>query len=48
MTDSVKTDKQLEQEKSNRIMSGVATWASYYRSNPKLLTKLYLQNEYVA
>ena len=33
MTDKVKTDKQLENEKNASIMEGVARWTSFYRSN---------------
>ena len=39
---NVKTDKQLEQERSEQIMNGVATWASFYRSNPHRFCKDYL------
>ena len=42
MTREVKTDKQLEQEKSKRIMQGVALWASYYRANPHRFCADYL------
>ena len=38
----VKTDKDLEQEKSQRIMRGVALWASYYRANPHRFCADYL------
>ena len=33
MTDNIRTDKQLEQERDNGIMRGVARWTSFYRSN---------------
>ena len=42
MADKVMTDKQLELEKSERIMNGVATWASFYRSNPHRFCADYL------
>ena len=40
--EKAKTDKQLEQEQSERIMVGVAIWASYYRSNPHRFCAEYL------
>jgi len=39
---NVKTDKQLEQEKSDQIMQGVARWASFYRANPHRFCADYL------
>ncbi len=39
---NVKTDKQLEQERSQRIMEGVAIWASFYRANPHRFCTDYL------
>ena len=37
-----KSEKQIANEKSNRIMEGVAYWASFYRCNPHRLVKDYL------
>jgi len=37
-----KSEKQIANEKSNRIMEGVAYWASFYRYNPHRLVKDYL------
>ena len=37
-----KSDKQLANEKSERIMNGVAYWASFYRYNPQRFVKDYL------
>jgi len=39
---SVKTDKELEREQSDRIMGGAARWASFYRANPHRFCKDYL------
>lgn len=36
------TDKEIANDKSERIMNGVATWASYYRANPHRFAKDYL------
>jgi hypothetical protein len=38
----IKTDRQLEREKSQRIMQGAATWASFYRANPHRFCTDYL------
>ena len=37
-----KSEKQLANEKSERIMNGVAYWASFYRCNPHRFAKDYL------
>lgn len=37
-----KSEKQLANEKSERIMQGVAFWASFYRYNPQRFVKDYL------
>ena len=37
-----KSEKQLANEKSERIMQGVAYWASFYRENPHRFAKDYL------
>ena len=37
-----KSVKELENDKSNRMMEGVAYWASFYRHNPHRFVKDYL------
>ena len=37
-----KSEKQLANEKSERIMNGIAYWASFYRYNPQRFAKDYL------
>jgi hypothetical protein len=37
-----KSEKQLANEKSERIMNGVAYWAAFYRENPQRFVKDYL------
>jgi hypothetical protein len=37
-----KSEKQLAQEKSERIMNGVAAWCAFYRENPQRFVKDYL------
>ena len=37
-----KSQKEVEADKSNRIMEGVAYWASFYRSNPQRFVEDYL------
>ena len=37
-----KSEMQLANEKSERIMNGVAYWASFYRCNPHRFVKDYL------
>lgn len=37
-----KSEKQLANEKSERIMNGIAYWASFYRYNPQRFVKDYL------
>lgn len=37
-----KTDKEIANDKAQRIMDGVSVWASYYRSNPHRFCKDYL------
>lgn len=36
------SEKELANEKSRRIMEGIAAWTSYYRSNPQRFVKEYL------
>lgn len=38
----VKSEQQLANEKSERIMKGVAIWCSFYRNNPQRFVKDYL------
>lgn len=42
IVNSKKSEKQLANEKSERIMNGVAAWCSYYRENPQRFVKEYL------
>lgn len=37
-----KSEKEIANEKSRRIMEGVAVWASFYRNNPQRFVKDYL------
>ena len=37
-----KSEKEIANEKSERIMNGVAAWTSFYRSNPQRFVKDYL------
>ena len=37
-----KTDKEIANDKAERIMNGVATWCSYYRANPQRFCEDYL------
>lgn len=37
-----KSEKELANEKSNRILTGVAFWATFYRFNPQRFVKDYL------
>lgn len=37
-----KSEKQLAQEKSDRIMNGIADWCAFYRENPQRFVKDYL------
>ncbi len=39
---SKKSEKELANEKSERIMQGVAAWTSFYRANPQRFVKDYL------
>lgn len=39
---SKKSEKQIANEKSQRIMEGIAIWASFYRYNPHRFVKEYL------
>ena len=41
-TNNKKSEKQLANEKSQRIMEGVAAWCAYYRNNPQRFVKEYL------
>lgn len=38
-----KSEKQLANEKSERILQGVAIWCSFYRANPHRFAKDYLK-----
>ena len=38
----MKTAQQVIQDKSDRIMNGVATWCSFYRANPQRFAKDFL------
>ena len=42
VVNSKKSEKQLANEKSAKIMNGVAYWCSYYRENPQRFVKEYL------
>ena len=42
MNSNKKSEKQLANEKSEKIMQGVAYWASFYRYNPHRFAKDYL------
>lgn len=37
-----KSQKEIETDKANRIMDGIAYWGSFYRSNPQRFVKDYL------
>lgn len=37
-----KSEKEIANEKSNRIMEGVAVWCAFYRYNPQRFVKEYL------
>lgn len=37
-----KSEKEIANEKSRRIMQGVAVWTSFYRANPQRFVKDYL------
>ena len=39
---SKKTDKEVANDKSAKIMNGVATWCSFYRANPHRFARDYL------
>ena len=41
MNKNKKSEKQLANEKSERIMNGVAYWAAFYRENPQRFVKDY-------
>ena len=41
-TTKKKTVQDVYQEKTERLMNGVATWAAFYRSNPQRFVKDYL------
>ncbi len=42
MASKKKSEKQLANEKSNRILQGIAVWCSFYRCNPQRFVKDYL------
>lgn len=42
VTSNKKSTKELANEKSERIMNGIAAWCSFYRSNPHRFVKDYL------
>ena len=37
-----KSEKEIANEKSERIMNGIAAWAGFYRANPQRFVKDYL------
>lgn len=37
-----KSEKEIANEKSRRIMEGIAAWAGFYRCNPQRFVKDYL------
>lgn len=37
-----KSEKEIANEKSERIMNGIAVWTSFYRNNPQRFVKDYL------
>lgn len=37
-----KSEKEIANEKSVKIMNGIATWAGFYRSNPQRFVSDYL------
>lgn len=39
---SKKSERELANEKSERIMNGIAAWTSFYRANPQRFVKDYL------
>lgn len=41
-SDIKKSTKEIANEKSKRIMEGVAAWCAFYRSNPHRFVKDYL------
>ena len=41
-TNNKKSEKQLANEKSDRILNGIAHWCAYYRNNPQRFVKEYL------
>ena len=42
MSNNKKSERQIANEKSNRIMQGVAVWCAFYRANPHRFAKEYL------
>lgn len=42
MSKRAKSEKEIANEKSRRIMEGIAVWAGFYRSNPQRFVKDYL------
>lgn len=42
ITNNKKSEKQLANEKSDRILNGIAYWCAYYRNNPQRFVKEYL------
>lgn len=41
-TNRKKSEKEIANEKSERILNGVAAWAGFYRANPHRFVKDYL------
>lgn len=41
-TPEKQTDAEIKKEKQERIMNGVAIWASFYRANPHRFARDYL------
>ena len=42
MINNKKSEKELANEKSQRILDGIAAWCSFYRENPNRFCKDYL------
>ena len=42
ITENKKSERQLANEKSERILNGIAYWCAYYRHNPQRFVKEYL------
>lgn len=42
MTGNKKSEKEIANEKSDRIMRGIAVWCGFYRENPQRFVEDYL------